>query len=144
MKLGNLHVRSGFHDAVDANRSQFVAFHTKPVQHVPGHKVVMRRLELRCTTSHDLMVDPVIPYVQSPPVRGWRPGGYGRSEGRSQVQLFVNRYVVRMAVGFIVIDEPPHIELLDELSLLIEEINGSFEPTEQLHTLRMVADECMH
>jgi len=34
------------------------------------------------------------------------------------------------AVGFIVVDEPPHIELLHKLTLLIEEVDGPFESAE--------------
>lgn len=65
MKLRNHRVSGSLDDPVDANRSQLVTFRAKSVQHVSGRKVVMRRLELRCTTSHDLMVDPPIPDVQS-------------------------------------------------------------------------------
>ena len=45
------------------------------------------------------------------------------------------------AVGFVVIDVPPHIERLDEVALLVEELDRSLEPAEQLDALRMIADE---
>src|SRR5882757_3680304 len=41
------------------------------------------------------------------------------------------------------IDKPPHVDLLDELTLVVEEVEGSFEPTEQFHSLGVVADEGM-
>jgi len=65
LKVGNVRLRRRFHDAVDANRTSFVALHTESVQHVSGCKVVMRRLERRCVTRHALIVDPPIPYVHS-------------------------------------------------------------------------------
>src|SRR5262249_18151862 len=58
-----------------------------------------------------------------------------------QVELLVDRDVVLAAVRFVMIDVPPDIEHLDEVALLVEELDGPLEPAEQLHALRMIADQ---
>ena len=48
---------------------------------------------------------------------------------------------MRAAIRFVVIDEPPDIDRLDERAMLVEEVDGAFHPAEQFHSLRMVRNE---
>jgi hypothetical protein len=72
-KVGNLRFGSSLHNAVDANRTHLIALHTKPVEHVAGLEVVVRRLERMCMTNHDSIVDLEIAFVH--PLRELCYGG---------------------------------------------------------------------
>ena len=62
-KLGNLCFGSSLYNALDADRAHLVAMHTKPVEHVAGLEVVVRRLERVGPTNHDSIVDLEIAFV---------------------------------------------------------------------------------
>ena len=83
LKIGNLRFRSNLHDALDANRARFAALHAKPVEHVAGRKVVVRRLKRVRTTNHDPMVDPAIACVHPLPgtARHEKPGDRLTNQG---------------------------------------------------------------
>src|SRR5688572_26260774 len=62
----------------------------------------------------------------------------------SDVELFVDRDAVLAAIGFVVVDEPPHVQRFDELAALIVELDRTLQPAEEFHALGMVTHECVN
>src|SRR5271166_1756482 len=61
----------------------------------------------------------------------------------SEVELFIDRNTVLLAVGLVVMDVPPDIDRLHEVALFVVKLERSLQPTEQFDAAGMIADEGM-
>src|ERR1700716_576420 len=66
-----------------------------------------------------------------------------RREAGSEIQLLVDRDAVLTAVSLVMIDEPPHIQRLGKIAVLVIELDGPLEPSEEFHALRIIGHQGM-